>query len=60
VAFGHLKEVLQGSSFDEPDELLSTIQEILREVDREILDALRQEWMIRLQKSRDGNGQYIE
>jgi hypothetical protein len=28
--FGHLKEVLQGSSFDEPDELLSAIQEALK------------------------------
>jgi hypothetical protein len=27
--------VLEGSLFDEPDELLSAIQEIVREVDRE-------------------------
>jgi hypothetical protein len=41
--------VLQGSSFDEPDELLSAIEEMLRGVDRETLDAVFQEWMIRLQ-----------
>jgi hypothetical protein len=48
--FGYLKGVLQGSSFDEPDELLSSIQAILRGVDRKTLDAIFQEWMIRLQK----------
>jgi hypothetical protein len=40
--FGHLKGVLHGSSFDEPDELLSVIQEILREIDSETLDAVFQ------------------
>jgi hypothetical protein len=44
--FGHLKGVLQGSSFDEPDELLFAIQEVLRGIDPEILDAVFQEWMI--------------
>jgi hypothetical protein len=39
---------------------LSTIQEILRGVNRETLDAVVQEWMIQLQKCIDGNGQYIE
>jgi hypothetical protein len=47
--FGYLKGVLQGSSFDEPDELLSSIQPILRGVDRETLDAVFQEGMIQLQ-----------
>jgi hypothetical protein len=52
--------VLQRSSFDEPDELLSAIQKKLREVDRETLDAIFQEWMIRLQKCIDGNGECVE
>jgi hypothetical protein len=52
--------VLQRSSFDELDELLSGIQEILREVDRVTLDAVFQERMIRLQNCIDGNGEYIE
>jgi hypothetical protein len=55
--------MLQESSFDEPDELdglLSAIQEILKGVDRETLDAVFQEWMIRLQKCIDGNGEYVE
>jgi hypothetical protein len=47
--FGYLKGVLQGISFDESDELLSTIQEILKGVDHETLDGVFQEWMIRLQ-----------
>jgi hypothetical protein len=58
-----VKRVFQGSSFDEPDELdelLSAIQEILRGVDCETLDALFQEWMIRWQKCIDGNGEYVE
>jgi hypothetical protein len=49
--FAYLKGVLQGSSFDEPDErdeLLSGVQENLKGVDRELLDAVFQEWMIRL------------
>jgi hypothetical protein len=58
--------VVQGSSFDkpaelaEPDELLFVIQEILRGVDRQTLDAIFQKWMIRLQKCIDGNGEYVE
>jgi hypothetical protein len=52
--------MLEGSSFDEPDELLFVIQEILRGVDRETLDEVFQEWMIRLQKCIDGNGEYVE
>jgi hypothetical protein len=58
--FGYLKEVLQGSSFHEPDELLFALQEILREVDHSTLDAVFQEWMIRLQKCIDGNGDYVK
>jgi hypothetical protein len=41
--FGYLKGGLQGSSFDERDEVLSTIQEILRGVDPETLHAIFQE-----------------
>jgi hypothetical protein len=52
--------VIQESSFDEPDELMSVIQEILSGIDRETLDAIFQEWMIRLQKCIDGNGEYGE
>jgi hypothetical protein len=55
--------VLQKNAFDEPDEideLLSAIQKILRGVDRETLDAVFQEWIIRLQNWIDGNGDYIE
>jgi hypothetical protein len=44
--FGYLKGVFQGNSFDEPDELLSAKQKMLRGVDREALDAVVQEWMI--------------
>jgi histone-lysine N-methyltransferase SETMAR len=47
--FRYLKGVLQGSSFDETDELWSAIQEILNGVSRETLDVVFQEGMIRLQ-----------
>jgi hypothetical protein len=52
--------MLQGDSFDEPDEVLSAIQKIFSGVDRESLDAMFQAWMIRLQRSNNGNGQYVE
>jgi hypothetical protein len=55
--------VLQGSSFDEPDErdeLLSAIQEILRGLNRGTLDAVFREWIIRLQKYIDGNRECVE
>jgi hypothetical protein len=47
--FGGLKGVLPGSSFDEPDDLLSAGQEILREGNHETLDAVFQECLIGLQ-----------
>jgi hypothetical protein len=52
--------VLQGSLFEELSELLSFIQEISREEDRATLDAVFQEWMIRLQNWIDENGEYVE
>jgi hypothetical protein len=52
--FEYLKGVLQGSSFDEPDDFLSAIQKILREIICETLNAVFEEWMIRLQKCIDG------
>jgi hypothetical protein len=52
--------MLQGSSFDEHDELLSAIQEILRGGDRQILDVGFHECMVRLQKYLDGNGEYVQ
>jgi hypothetical protein len=58
--FGYLKGLLQGSSVDEPYELLSATQEILNEVDLETLDAVFREWMIRLQKCIDGHGEYAK
>jgi hypothetical protein len=48
--FRNLKGVLQEGSFDECDELLSAIQDIFIGVDRETLDGVFQEWMIRLAK----------
>jgi histone-lysine N-methyltransferase SETMAR len=56
--FDYLETALQGSSFDEPHELVSGIQELLRRVGPKALDAVFQEWMIRLQKCIDGNGEY--
>jgi hypothetical protein len=52
--FAYQKGVLQGSPFDaidEPDELLSAIHGFPSEVDRVTLDAIFQEWMIRLQNA---------
>jgi hypothetical protein len=52
--------MLQKSSFDESDEFLSVIQEILREADRETLDAVFQEWVVQLQKHIDRNGEGVD
>jgi hypothetical protein len=49
LAFRVSETSAQESSFDEPNELLSAIQKIVRGVHRETLDAGFQEWMIRLQ-----------
>jgi hypothetical protein len=58
--FGYLKGVLQVNSFDEHDEFLFAIQAKLMRLDRVALDAVFQEWMIRLQKCVHGNGEYIK
>jgi hypothetical protein len=52
--------MFQRSSFDELDELLSALQEMLRGVDHETLNAAFQERMIRMQNCIDGNGEYVE
>jgi hypothetical protein len=44
--FPYLQEGLQVSSCDEPDGVLTAIQEILREANRETLDVIFQECMI--------------
>jgi hypothetical protein len=61
--FAYLKGVLQGSSFDKPDEsdeLLFAIEKNLRGVDCEILDTVFQEWMILLENCIDGNGESLK
>jgi hypothetical protein len=55
-----LKRVLEGSSFDEFDKLLSANQEILCGVDRQTLGAGFQELMILLKKHIDENSEYLE
>jgi hypothetical protein len=52
--------VPQGSSFGQPHELLSATEEILKGAGCETLDAVFQEWMIRLQKHIDGNSEDLE
>jgi hypothetical protein len=58
---GHLSQgVPQGSSFDESEGPLFEVQHILRSADCETLDAVFQQWMIRLQKDIDANGEDVE
>jgi hypothetical protein len=57
--FAYLKGMFQRNSFDTSDRLLSTIQKISMRVDRESLDAIFQEWMIRQQKCIDRDGEYV-
>jgi hypothetical protein len=58
--FGHIKSRLARTSFDEGRDLLSTVKAILGSIDKWTLDRVFLEWMERLQRCIDANGDYVE
>jgi hypothetical protein len=59
VLFGHVKEKLMGYRAETPSELLVRIRVILVEIPRENLNAVFLEWMKRLQKCVQVDGEYV-
>ena len=58
--FGSIKRNLSGTSFDEGEELLSAIVEILDSIEKATLNRVFIEWMERLRRCLDINGDYVE
>jgi hypothetical protein len=58
--FGSVKGKLMGYRAETPSELLVRIRVILAEILRETLNAICLEWMERLQKSMQLDGEYVE
>jgi hypothetical protein len=57
--FGYIKGRLMGYRAETPSELLARIRVILEEIPREILNAVFLEWMERLQKCVQVDGEYV-
>jgi transposase len=58
--FGYIKRNLSGTSFDEREELLSAIVDILDSVEKATLNRVFLEWMERFRRCLDINGDYVE
>jgi hypothetical protein len=57
--FGYVKEKLMGHRAETPSELLFRVRVILAEIPRETLNAVFLEWMERLQKYVQVDGEYV-
>jgi hypothetical protein len=57
--FGYIKGKLMGYRAETPSELLVRIRVILAEIPRETLNAVSLEWMERLQKCAQVDGEYV-
>jgi hypothetical protein len=57
--FGYVKGKLMGYCAETPSELLVCILVILDEIPRETLNAVFLEWMERLEKSVQADGEYV-
>jgi hypothetical protein len=57
--FGYVKEKLMGYRAETPSEPFVRIRVILTEIPREILNAVFLEWMERLQKCVQVDGEYV-
>jgi histone-lysine N-methyltransferase SETMAR len=58
--FGYIKRNLSGTSFDEGEELLSAIVDILDSIEKATLNRVFLEWMERLRRCLDINGDSVE
>jgi hypothetical protein len=57
--FGYIKHQLQGHEFTEGTELVSAISEILNQIPINTLVDVSDDWMRRLQRCNDINGEYV-
>jgi hypothetical protein len=57
--FGYVKRKLMGYHTETPSELLARIWVILAEIPRETLDAVFLEWMERVQRCVQVDGEYV-
>jgi histone-lysine N-methyltransferase SETMAR len=57
--FGYLKGVLKGQMFDDEQALFTAIIDILQSIDRETLQAVYDEWLVRLQRCIESGGEYV-
>jgi histone-lysine N-methyltransferase SETMAR len=57
--FGKLKMALIGAAFAD-NELLQGVMEVLNEISREELEAVFEEWLLRLDRRIQQNGEYVE
>jgi hypothetical protein len=57
--FGYVKRKLMGYRAETPSELLVRIRVILAEIPQETLNAVFLEWIERLQKCVQGDGEYV-
>jgi hypothetical protein len=58
--FGHVKRCLAGLLFQGADQLLTTVEGILADIEKVTLQAVFLEWMDRLRKCIATNGEYPE
>ena len=58
--FGYIKKVLEGQSFDSPEQLLQTVNQILDSIPSQELQDTFQNWQMRLNQVITNNGEYIE
>jgi len=58
--FGFHKTKLKGRKFHSEEETFKAVQEILQSVDRQMLQEAYNEWIIRLHRCIERNGEYVE
>jgi histone-lysine N-methyltransferase SETMAR len=58
--FGNVKRCLAGLSFEDADQLLAAVEDVLEGSEKVTLQAVFLEWMDRLRKCTAINGQYPE
>jgi hypothetical protein len=58
--FGKLKMALIGAIFANNDKLLQGVMEVLNGISREELEVVFEQWLLRLERCIQQNGEYVE
>jgi histone-lysine N-methyltransferase SETMAR len=58
--FRKLKTALSGTEFEDEDELLDGVMEVLNGITRDELESVFEEWVARLDACIQGGGDYVE